>query len=129
VNAGLWRTTCARARYGPCNVFIRTPIRARTSRGHASLCPLYGDAVRTTAYMTVMFLSMGAGLVSGFVASMTGVGALLAPALMIRSCRAIVAMRGVSYATPNAGISGALGYLSLGDAKAKIEQIRNLVPA
>ena len=80
-------------------------------------------------YLTVMFLSMGAGLVSGFVAGMTGVGALVAPVLMVRSCRAIVAIRGISHGTPNAGLSGALGYLSLGDAKEKIEQIRSLVDA
>ena len=80
-------------------------------------------------YATVMFLSMGAGLASGFVAGMTGVGALVAPVLMVKSCRAIVAFRGISHGTPNAGVSGAIGYLSLGDAKEKIEQLRSLVPA
>ena len=78
-------------------------------------------------YVTVMFLSMGAGLVSGFAASMTGVGTLVAPVLMVKSCRAIVAMRGINHGTPNAGLSGAIGYLSLGNAKEKIEQLRKLV--
>jgi hypothetical protein len=80
-------------------------------------------------YLTVMFLSLGAGLVAGAIAGMTGVGSLLAPLLLIRSCRAIVAIRGISHGTPNVGVSGAIGYLSTGDARAKIEQIKNLVGA
>jgi hypothetical protein len=80
-------------------------------------------------YATRMFLSMGQGLVSGFLASMTGIGTLVAPALMIRSCRAIVAFRGTNGGTPNAGLSGAIGYLSFGDARSKVEQIKNLIDA
>ena len=80
-------------------------------------------------YATRMFLSLGAGLVSGFVASMTGIGTLVAPVLMVRSCRAIVAFRGINQGTPNAGLSGAIGYLSFGDARAKVEQIKNLIGA
>jgi hypothetical protein len=78
---------------------------------------------------TRMFLSMGAGLVSGFLASMTGIGTLVAPALMVRSCRAIVAFRGTVLGTPNASLSGAVGYLSLGDARAHVEKIKDLVGA
>jgi uncharacterized membrane protein YfcA len=76
-----------------------------------------------------MFLSLGAGLVSGFLASMTGIGTLVAPALLIRSCRGVVAMAGVNRGTPNAGVSGAVGYLSRGDARAKIDEIKDLVGA
>jgi peptidoglycan hydrolase-like protein with peptidoglycan-binding domain len=79
-------------------------------------------------YATVMFLSMGKGLVYSFAASMTGVGTLLAPVLMVKSCRAIVAIRGINHGTPNAGLSGAIGYLSPGDAKEKIDELRKLLP-
>ncbi|GEP58594.1 peptidoglycan-binding domain-containing protein [Reyranella soli] len=79
-------------------------------------------------YVTVMFLSMGEGLVFGFGATMTGVGTLVAPVLMARSCKAIVAMRGINHGTPNAGLSGAIGYLSLGDAQQKIDQLKELLP-
>ena len=79
-------------------------------------------------YVTVMFLSMGEGLVFSFGAAMTGVGTLVAPVLMARSCKAIVAMRGINHGTPNAGLSGAIGYLSLGDAQQKIDQLKELLP-
>jgi peptidoglycan hydrolase-like protein with peptidoglycan-binding domain len=79
-------------------------------------------------YVTRMFLSMGEGLVYGSIASLTGVGALVAPVLMIRSCKAIVAIRGISGGSPNAALSGAIGYLSLGDAKAHIDKLRSLIP-
>ena len=80
-------------------------------------------------YVTRMFLSMGEGLVYGGIASLTGIGALVAPVLMIRSCKAIVAIRGISGGSPNVGLSGAIGYLSLGDANAHIEKLRSLIPA
>lgn len=79
-------------------------------------------------YVTRMFLSMGEGLVYGAIASLTGIGAFVAPVFMIRSCKAIVAIRGISGGSPNAALSGAIGYLSLGDAKAHIEKLRSLMP-
>lgn len=79
-------------------------------------------------YVTRMFLSMGEGLALGYVASLTGIGALVAPVLMIRSCKAIVAITGISGGSPNAAVSGAIGYLSLGDANSKIEKLRSLIP-
>ena len=90
---------------------------------------VFVSGVRPGGYVTVMFLSMGAGLVTGFAASMTGIGTLVAPALMVRSCRAIVTMAGFNSGSSNIGASAAIGYLSLGDAKAKIEQLRGLVGA
>ena len=79
-------------------------------------------------YVTIMFLSMGEGLVGTFVASLLGAGPIVGPVVMTRSCRAIVAMRGINHGTPNAGLSGAIGYLSLGDAKEKIDQLKKLLP-
>jgi peptidoglycan hydrolase-like protein with peptidoglycan-binding domain len=79
-------------------------------------------------YVTRMFLSMGEGLALGYAASLTGIGALVAPIFMIRSCKAIVAIRGISGGSPNAALSGAIGYLSLGDANSKIEKLRSLIP-
>jgi peptidoglycan hydrolase-like protein with peptidoglycan-binding domain len=90
---------------------------------------VFVSGVRPGGYLTVMFLSMGAGLVSGFAASMTGIGTLVAPVLMARSCKAIVAIAGFNTGSSNMGVSGAIGYLSLGNAKEKIEQLKRLVPA
>ena len=70
----------------------------------------------------------GRGAGFGFAASMTGVGTLVAPVLMVKSCRAIVAIRGINHGTPNVGVSGAIGYLSFGDAKQKIDQLKELLP-
>ena len=80
-------------------------------------------------YVTRMYLSMGEGLIEGYILSLTGIGALIAPVAMIRSCKAIVAITGISGGSPNAAVSGAIGYLSLGDAKANIEKLRSLIPA
>ena len=66
---------------------------------------------------TIMFLSVGLGLAAGWAAFSTGIGASLAPAIVISSCRAVVVYWGNIWALPgNAGVSGALGYLSLSDA-------------
>lgn len=71
-------------------------------------------------YGTLMLLSVGAGLVGGLVASITGVGSLLAPAIVLKSCRAVVALAGWNATIPAAGISGAIGYLGFGDVKGKL---------
>jgi hypothetical protein len=80
-------------------------------------------------YGTVMFLSMGEGLVTSFYAALltAGVGIVAMPALMVRSCRAVVAIKGVNVGPLNGGVSGAIGYLGLGQAKAKIEELMGLV--
>ncbi len=82
-------------------------------------------------YLTVMFLGMGEGLVTSFYATLltAGFGIVAMPALMLKSCRAVVAMKGVNVGTLNGGGSGAIGYLGLGDVKAKIEHLTSLVGA
>lgn len=111
-----------------------SPLRGETEltlNDITGWCLIYSgvfvSGVRPGASVTLMFLSMGAGLVSGFAASLTGIGTLVAPVLMIRSCRAIVATAGFVLGSPNAGVSGAIGYLSLGDAREKIDQLKKLV--
>ena len=69
--------------------------------------------------VTLMLLSVGAGLVGGMLAGATGIGALLAPAILLRSCRGVVALAGVNWTIPSAGVSGAIGYLGFGDVKSK----------
>lgn len=71
-------------------------------------------------YLTLMLLSVGAGLVGGMLASTTGVGALLGPAIVLKSCRAVVAVAGQNATMPSAGLSGAIGYLGFGDVKGKL---------
>jgi len=80
-------------------------------------------------YGTVMFLGMGEGLVTSFYATLltAGVGIVAMPALMLRSCRAVAVMTGVNVGPLNGGASGAIGYLGLGQAKAKIERLMGLV--
>ena len=82
-------------------------------------------------YATVMFLSMGEGLVTSFYAALLtgGFGVVAMPALMARSCKAIVAIKGVNVGFLNGGVAGAIGYLGFGDAKAKIERLTSLVGA
>lgn len=70
--------------------------------------------------VTLMLLSVGAGLVGGLLASLTGAGALLAPAIVLKSCRAAVAQAGWNATIPSAGVSGAIGYLGFGDVKGKL---------
>ena len=80
-------------------------------------------------YGTLMLLSMGEGMVTSFYATLLtgGYGIFAMPALMVRSCRAVVAMKGVNVGPLQGGVSGAIGYLGLGQAKAKIEKLMGLV--
>jgi len=75
-------------------------------------------------YVTLMLLSVGAGLVGGMLASLTGVGTLLAPAIVLKSCRAVVALAGWNATIPSAGVSGAIGYLGFGDVKGKLAEFQ-----
>lgn len=94
-------------------------------------CMIYqGQVVNLDGrYLTVMFLSMGEGMVTSFYATLLtgGYGIVAMPLLMLRSCRAIVAFGGVNVGTLNGGASGAIGYLGLGDPRARIEQLKSLV--
>jgi hypothetical protein len=112
-----------------------SPLRGETEltlNDITGWCLIYSgvliSGVRPGGSVTLMFLSMGQGMVYGLAASMTGIGALVAPALMVRSCRAIVATAGFNKGSTNIGASGAIGYLSLGDAREKIDQLRKLLP-
>ena len=112
-----------------------SPLRGETEltlNDITGWCLIYSgvliSGVRPGGSVTLMFLSMGQGMVYGLAAGMTGIGALAAPALMVRSCRAIVATAGFNKGSPNIGVSGAIGYLSLGDAREKIDQLRKLLP-
>ena len=80
-------------------------------------------------YLTVMFLSMGWGMIASFYVSLltAGRGIVAMPALMLKSCKAIVAFKGANVGTLNGGASGAIGYLGLGSVEAKIEQLKKLV--
>lgn len=91
---------------------------------------VFVSGVRPGGYLTLMLLSMGEGLVMSIAATLLtgGVGLLAIPPLMLRSCRAVVGMAGINNGSPNFAGSAALGYLALGDAKAKIEQLRRFVP-
>jgi peptidoglycan hydrolase-like protein with peptidoglycan-binding domain len=78
-------------------------------------------------YWTVMFLSMGKGFVYSFYGTLLtgGRGIVAVPALMLKSCRAIVAFKGANVGTLNGGGSGAIGYLGLSDPMATIEQLKS----
>ena len=80
-------------------------------------------------YLTVMFLSMGWGMISSFYLSLlTGGGGIVAlPLLMLKSCKAIVAFGGVNIGSLQGGASGAIGYLGLGTVEERIEQLKALV--
>jgi peptidoglycan hydrolase-like protein with peptidoglycan-binding domain len=92
---------------------------------------VFVSGVRPGGYATLMLLSMGEGLITSFYATLltAGFGIIAMPALMLKSCRAFVAIGGINSGSSNMGVSGAIGYLSLGDAREKIEQLRNLVGA
>ena len=79
-------------------------------------------------YVTRMYLSMGEYFAYSCVSALTGIGVFLMPVMAIKSCKAIVAITGISGGSPNAALSGAIGYLSLGDANSKIEKLKGLIP-
>jgi hypothetical protein len=91
---------------------------------------VFVSGVRPGGYVTYMLLSMGEGLVMSIGATLLtgGFGMLAIPPLMVRSCRAVVVMAGFNSGSSNIAASAALGYLSLGDAKAKVELLRRFLP-
>ncbi len=82
--------------------------------------------VAAGASATIMFLNVGLGLVAGWIAFCSGWGAPLAPAIVISSCRAIVIYWSKNYGTPGVGVSGTLGWLSVGDARVMKKSFENL---
>ena len=79
-------------------------------------------------YLTVMFLSMGWGMIASFYATLltAGRGIVAMPALMLKSCKAVVAFGGVNVGFLQGGASGAIGYLGLNSVEEKIQQLKNL---
>jgi|EndMetStandDraft_8_1072994.scaffolds.fasta_scaffold118856_2 hypothetical protein len=80
-------------------------------------------------YLTVMFLSMGWGMIASFYVSLLtgGSGIVALPLLMLKSCKAIVAFGGVNVGSLQGGASGAIGYLGLGSVEERIKQLKSLV--
>lgn len=63
---------------------------------------------------TVMFFGVGLGLATSWLAAMSGVGAALAPAIVISSCHASIWFWSDLIATtPGATVTGSLGYISV----------------
>jgi len=82
-------------------------------------CLIYQGQVAPGTGMSgaIMFLSVGLGLAASWIAFSTGVGATLVPAIVISSSHAIVIYWGNLISLPSAGVTGALGYLSVSDAR------------
>lgn len=87
-------------------------------------CVIYQGAIGVGMgyYGTLVLLSVGAALIATMIGSATGVGVLLGPAVLLKSCRGVVLFGGAN-ATTQPGVSGAIGYLGYGDAEAKIKAL------
>ena len=85
---------------------------------------VFVSGVNPGGYGTIMLLSMGAGLVTAYGATVLtgGYGVVAVPAIVASSCHSMVAMIGINNGSPNVGVSGAIGYLWFGDVREKIEQ-------
>jgi peptidoglycan hydrolase-like protein with peptidoglycan-binding domain len=92
---------------------------------------VFVSGVNPGGYGTIMLLSVGAGLVYAYGATVLtgGYGVVAVPAIVASSCHSMVGMIGINNGSPNVGISGAIGYLGFGDVREKIDKLKGLVDA
>jgi len=92
---------------------------------------VFVSGVNPGGYGTVMLLSVGAGLVYAYAATVLtgGYGVVAVPAIVVSSCHSMAGMIGINNGSPNVGVSGAIGYLGFGDVREKIDQLMSLVGA
>ena len=92
---------------------------------------VFVSGVNPGGYGTIMLLSVGAGLVYAYGATVLtgGYGVVAVPTIVASSCHSMVGMLGINSGSPNVGISGAIGYLGFGDVREKIDKLKGLVDA